>query len=299
MAEPKINFTNACSYTHYNQQADYNGQQADRKMCMSLSTYEKLKAQENNLNLGKPIDVILAEKGKTLDELGLLLDKRVISALGQDTIKRELDNNFKPVGPTDWSLFSNFVENNVMRHLNKYDPTFIGLDVNLMDFQDYGASLTKLSTRGEVRFKGNEYKTFGCVMNTMHMSGDLTKIGHWVALFGDFRNPELCTIEYFNSSGRSAPPELWRWMNNKAEECTASGKKCIALNVSNIQHQKSETECGIYSVYFITARVCGIYYKKFREMEISDERVNKFRKNMFNDQSALPDKSFLEQNRLI
>jgi len=285
MGEPKINFVNACSYSH-----------KGGVTCMSAGTLQKLKAQENNLNLGKPIDVIIAEKGKTVDELGLLLDKRVISVLGAKVIKQELDTNFKPVGPVDWSLFNNFVEDNVMIHLHKYDPTFIGLDVNLMDFEDYGGSLTKLSFRDDgVYYKGAKYLSFGCVLNTMKKSGDLTRIGHWVAVFGDFRNPASRTIEYFNSSGRSAPAEMWSWMDKSAKSC----KNCIAVNVTNIQHQKSDTECGIYSVYFITARVCGITYKKFREFKITDERVNKFRKNMFNDQNAIKDKSFLESNRLL
>jgi hypothetical protein len=290
MVNPKINFVNACSYTH----------DGKRSTCMSTATLEKLKAQEHNLKLSKTIDAILAAKGKTVDELGLLLDKRVISALGSETVRKELDENFKPVGPTDWSLFNNFVENNVMRHLHKWDPTFLGLDVNLMDFQDYQGSLTNLLFREKIYCNGASYSSFGCVLNTMKMSGDLSKVGHWVALFGDFRDPNNATIEYFNSSGKASPPELHRWMGDKVDEYKkVSGKQCTALDVSNIQHQKSDTECGIYSVYFITARVCGINYKKFREMQISDDRVNKFRKNMFNDQSAVKDKSFLESNHLI
>lgn len=281
----KINFTNACSYGH-----DGKG-----NTCMSDSTAQKLIAMQHNLGFGQPLEVILREKGKTVDELGLLLDKRVISALGEKTVMKEINENFKPPGPVDWSLFNNFVEDNVMKHLNRWDPTFLGLDVNLMDFESYGGSLSQLRfTNDGIIHNGKTYKSFGCVVNTMKMSGDLTKVGHWVAVFGDFRNPHK-TIEYFNSSGRSAPSEMWSWMNKSAK----SVENCTALNVSNIQHQKSETECGIYAVYYITARVCGLCYKKFRETTISDERVNKFRKNMFNDQKAIGDTSFLERNRLI
>lgn len=282
----KINFANACSYGH----------DGSRPLCMSDKMSQRLLALKNNISFGKPIDVILNEKGKTIDELGLLLDKRVIAAVGEKEILQEINQSFKPVGPVDWSLFNNFVEDNAMRHLHRWDPTFIGLDVNLMNFEEYGGSLTKLRFSDDgIHYNGQTYKSFGCVLNTMKMGGDLSAIGHWVALFGDFRNPHLKTIEYFNSSGRSAPSELWSWMKRSAESVT----NCTPLNVSNIQHQKSETECGIYSVFYITARVCGICYKKFRETNISDERVNKFRKNMFNDQKALPDLSILEANRLV
>jgi len=282
----KINFTNACSYGH----------DGNKGTCMSDSTLQKLIAMQHNLGFSKPLEVLLQEKGKTIEELGLLLDKRVISALGENVILKELNENFKPPGPVDWSLFNNFVENNVMRHLSRWDPSFLGLDVNLMDFESYGGSLSQLRFTDEgIIFNDKLYKSFGCVVNTMKMSGDLTKVGHWVAVFGDFRNPQAKTIEFFNSSGRSAPKEMWSWMERSSKLVS----NCIPLNVSNIQHQRSETECGIYAVYYITARVCGLCYKKFRETTISDERVNKFRANMFNDQNAIADTSFLEKNRLI
>lgn len=287
-----LNFTNACSYKH-----DGSG-----NMCMSSKTYEKLKAMEHNMNFGKPLETIMKEKGKTIDELGLLLDKRVITALGKDVVLKELEENYKPVGPTDYSLFNNFVENNVISHWERWDNNFAGVPVNLMDFQDYGGELMKVnfSPNGKVLYNNREYDTFGCILNTLKASGNLSAVGHWVGLFGDFRDPKSASIEYFNSSGRSAPKELWEWMNKKAKEYEQlTGGKCIPLNVSNIQHQKSNTECGIYSIFFVTARLCGIPYKKFRESEIKDENVNKFRKYLLNDQSAIKDTEFLESQRMI
>lgn len=294
--ELNINLTNACSYKH----------KGDGSTCMSQATLEKLKANEKHLNLKKPLDAILAEKGKTLDELGLLLDPRIITVLGKDTVVQELHENYKPIGPTDWSLFNNFVEDNVMRHLGKYDPTFLGLDVNLMDFQDYKGSLTRLkiieSSDGgaAILYGGKQYKSFGCVMNTLKMAGDLTRVGHWVALFGDFRQKHHCTIEYFNSSGRAAPAELFAWMKEFAATCPC---KCEPLNVSNIQHQHSDTECGIYAIYFITARIVGYSYKCFRNPQttVTDAHVNKFRANMFNDHKIAKGeaKALLESHRMI
>jgi hypothetical protein len=286
----QVNFSNACGYGHSG---------GDR--CMSDITYQKLKALENNINFGRPIETILKEKGKTIDELGLLLDKRVVNALGQEAILKEVNDNFKPVGPVNNELFNNFVEDNVMRSWQRWDPNFAAVPVSLMDFQDHGGPLTKIkfSKSGKVLFDDKEYTTFGCVLNTLRMAGDLSKVGHWVGLFGDFRTSDA-TIEYFNSSGRSAPAELWSWMEKKAKEYTQlTGHKCTPLNVSNIQHQKSNTECGIYSIFFITARLCGISYKKFRESPIADQNVNKFRKYVLNDQNALPDRSLLESHRLL
>jgi hypothetical protein len=286
-----INLYNACSFKN-----------KDSKTCMSEATLQKLQAQEHNLNLnGKTLAKIIEEKGKTLDELGLLLDKRTIEILGDKVILNELLHNFKPVGPTDYSLFNNFHEDSAIRQLAKYDEEFIGLDVNLMDFQDYGGSLIKLQPVPEgIRFGNKIGRMFGCVMNTLEHKGDLTKVGHWVALFGNFCSKKLNTIEYFNSSGRHAPKQLFAWMEQFAAKCQeVRGIPCIAVNVSNIQHQKSDTECGAYALYYITARLLGITYKKFRESPISDERVNKFRANMFNDQKAVENIGFLEKYNLL
>lgn len=289
--ENVLNLKNAC---HWNAKDG-------RKKCMSDEIITKLKAGANNIQFNDNLDKLLMDKGGTIDELGFLLSKRTISLLGKNTILEEVQTRFKPVGPIDNELFNNFVIDNAeVIHLHSLDKSFLGVDVNLMDFDDYQGSLTQLRpSKNGVTFDGNEYKHFGCVLNTLLRSGNLKKVGHWVAMYGDFRNNKLHTIEYFNSSGNSAPKNVLKWMEQFAQEREKiSGIKCIALNASTVQHQKSDTECGIYALYYILSRFVGIPYKKFREGRIPDDHVTKFRSKMFNDQKKV-DVSLLEEHNLL
>lgn len=287
----KINLSNACHYSH----------KSGSTKCMSDAFIQKYKAKSNNIEFNKNLDKLLTSKGTTIEELGFLLDKRTIGIVGKEEVIKELQDSYKPVGPIDTTLFSNFViDNAIGNHLSTLDNTFLALDVNLMDFTDYNGSLTQIKpSKVGVEYRGQEYKHFGCVMNTLVMKGDLRKVGHWVAVYGDFRNPKLATLEYFNSSGNNPPTTLKNWMAEFAQKSTeVRGIPCKDLVASNIVHQKSETECGIYAMYYVVSRFVGIDYKKFREARIPDEYVTKFRAKMFNDQKKV-DTSLLEKYRLI
>lgn len=287
----KINLSNACHYSNL----------TGSTKCMSDSFIQKYKAKSNNIEFNKNLDKLLASKGTTIDEIGFLLDKRTIGIVGKEEVLKEIQDNFKPIGPVDTTLFSNFVIDNALgNHLAVLDDTFLALDVNLMDFIDYGGSLSKIEpSKLGVKYNGKEYKHFGCVMNTLVMKGDLRKVGHWVAVYGDFRNPKLATLEYFNSSGQNPPNALKDWMADFAKRSTeVRGILCKDLVASNIVHQKSQTECGIYALYYVVSRFVGIDYKKFREARIPDDYVTRFRSKMFNDQKKV-DVSLLEKYRLI
>lgn len=286
-----INLQNACSYN-----------KKGSKTCMSNVTIEKLKAQTKNNDFNNVIDKILKEKGTTIEELGLLLDARTISAIGKKKVLEELQTNFKPVGPVNTELFNNFVEDNVLIHVSKnWDPTFCPIDVNLFDFQQYGGTLLQIEpTKNGISYNGQEYKHFGCILNTLKKSGNLSKVGHWVAMYGDFRNNKKNTIEYFNSSGNPAPPEVFSFMEQLAQKCTQIRNiPCEAINASNIQHQKSNTECGAYALYYIFSRIVGHSHKDFRTVRIPDDKVTAFRKMILNDQNKIKNKSILDEYRLV
>jgi hypothetical protein len=126
--------------------------------------------------------------------------------------------------------------------------------------------------------------SFGTIPNTLVSSGDTSKVGHWVALFGDFRGNNW-TIEYYNSTGQNAPAGMFKWMEELAatiqRECN---NKCMAVNVSNVVSQKGPTECGIYALHYIFCRLAGIELKKLREDKISDEQITKIRRIFVDEQ---------------
>jgi hypothetical protein len=154
---------------------------------------------------------------------------------------------------------------------------------------------------------------FGCVLNTDVSSGPGK---HWVAVFVDCR-PSLgnpWTVEYFNSTGNAPCKDVIKWMEetrtalesyrklccvsgtasdavhsgvpdsitgSKIDPNTADLRKVIAVPVSSISHQKSQTECGLYSLYFIRKRLVGTPYTFFQDYKIPDRQMIEFRKYVF------------------
>lgn len=71
---------------------------------------------------------------------------------------------------------------------------------------------------------------------------------HWVSLFIDIKGKHAC---YFDSFGELPPPEVEKLLTNLKDQ----GITRISYN--DIRHQKSNTECGMFSIYFLIAALSG------------------------------------------
>lgn len=213
------------------------------------------------------------------------------------TIDEELDENFKPVGPKKCcKLFSNFNIQDALKMINKKYPNCYIHPCNMINFQEYGDTLSK--TDPNEYFK-NGINCFACVMNTDVNTG---KGKHWIAIFGDFRQSKLHTIEFFNSTGNGPGSVnekinaagqrgdiyalLMDYLDDLAKKCESiSGvqtRSIITTDVNN-PHQKSHTECGPYSVYYIYKRLEGTPYKYFRDNRVPDDIATQFRSVLFRE----------------
>ena len=159
-----------------------------------------------------------------------------------------------------------------------------------------------------------KYRTFGCVMNTDSSRGPGT---HWVAVFVDMR-PEGVdtapwTIEYFNSAGRPPAAPVVRWMEQtraklaalratleapratleeprttlEAPPTAASAGLVETWAVSSVSHQRSQTECGPYALYYIRRRLEGAQPKDFMDASyrIPDRAMVEFRHYLFRERN--------------
>ena len=74
-------------------------------------------------------------------------------------------------------------------------------------------------------------------------------------------------------------PEITRWVRKMCEGGQA--EPIIILS----PHQKQHSECGVYALYYIWARLHGIPYTEFNDdYIIPDEDMIKFRKFLFRKQ---------------
>ena len=131
-------------------------------------------------------------------------------------------------------------------------------------------------------FRGQK-KCMGVVLNTdIHTNGGK----HWFALFFDFRNQNKITLEYFNSSGNMPMEEVHDYLVRFQRKVLKAypQSECNIERVSSVQIQNSQTECGVYSCYFVISRAEGISVNEFRNLchkGIPDSLMIEYRKHMF------------------
>jgi hypothetical protein len=107
---------------------------------------------------------------------------------------------------------------------------------------------------------------------------------HWVSLYIDIKKQ---SIFYFDSVGKSIPSQIKKFV----KEVQRQGLQLVKHEPINFifdqnhpkEHQMGDTECGIYSLYFIIHMIedkhDGEYFKTH---VITDKCVEKFRKVYFN-----------------
>lgn len=272
-----------------------------------LDKVSKTNAVKNNPRIAKKYKAFILGKSGDMDEFNLFFDPELLKECGGSSALKEFSKWYKPIAETSEHYFSNHEENSVMLCIEFVDPKFIAIPVQTMDFYSpgygFGDKLVKFFEHNIEAIKSKTKNKAGCVLNTMSTKTAVSGknvIGHWVAMFMDFRSSKTHTIEYYNSSGNPAVPEVMNWMEELAAKFqNETGIKTKALNVSGIKSQTSKTECGIYSLYFIMARQSGVSMKRFREKAIPDEVVTKFRSYSVLPGKDVENKEIIDQTHYI
>ena len=202
--------------------------------------------------------------------------------------KHELENqlveNFKIQGPKETTTWLN--NEDIDFTLKEWEKTFTEFGFfpcpfAMIDFDKTREPLHKHNLVDIYTGKINKkcYKTFGCAINTDVHTGNGK---HWMALFVDMRS-DIWTIEFFNSSGRPPAQSIVNWMARTAEYLKQFKNNSVEIiYVTNIEHQQSNTECGMYTLFYIRSRLEGKSYQLFLSGErISDESMIEFRKHCF------------------
>ena len=106
---------------------------------------------------------------------------------------------------------------------------------------------------------------------------------HWVSLYMDLKDKD---IYYFDSNGIKPPKEIDELIRNLQKE------KQFKAHINRFEHQMQNTECGIYSLFFIISMLTeklGKKTKKRKEIfeylqrvRVSDNKMKKLREKYFN-----------------
>jgi hypothetical protein len=184
----------------------------------------------------------------------------------------ELDERFKPAGPWNSSKWLNNI--NIDQVIESWRPRFklYHVPFQMIDFYDYDGELASLDFMRIV----SSYDSLCCVVNT-DPRGKSGK--HWICIYIDIKRG---TVEYFDSAGQETPPSILRFITETAIELTRlTGKKYMDIQVTSMQHQMENTECGLYCLFYILARLVHIPYSFFQHTRVPDSDMSIFRSYVF------------------
>jgi hypothetical protein len=122
----------------------------------------------------------------------------------------------------------------------------------------------------------NKEIDFYCVvMNTDSWDGGGI---HWYPIVIDFTHKPV-TIEYWNSSGTSPPLGTDKWLCAQQVNLNKHNIPNRIVISKGIQHQQdTDSECGLYSIYYILCRLLGVSPEQMNQKRISDATVNELRR---------------------
>ena len=225
-----------------------------------------------------------------------------LKQIDNTTLRQQIqDEIFAPKHPEEWQKnpnewLSNF---DIMKVLKQYErtyrnfkllgPTTIDFDLrpNVMGGSCVSNELCQISLR-DLRNRGKT--KIAIVFNLDKHTGSGT---HWMSAFIDLDEK---FVYYFDSAANPVPEEiktLVKRLQKQARELTPSPIRLKYYTNVPKNHQRTSTECGMYSLFFIITMLTGeIEFDKsltlaekltlFSKVQIPDKYVEKYREKYFN-----------------
>lgn len=204
-------------------------------------------------------------------------------------MESDMADSFAPESPPEWKKnphewLSSIDIMNVMKQYEKAYKCFDFIGPSPIDFDTrklYGECVWDELCNFSIKEQMKQGKTkIGIIFNTdpHYKPGQ-----HWISMFINIKKKK---IFFFDSTGDKAPREIMKLVERIQEQGLNLDKKIKFKFDSNegIEHQYGNTECGIYSLFFIVHMLEDKMTEHYLKTHIlKDEYMNKFRRVYFND----------------
>jgi hypothetical protein len=270
-----------------------NTNKTDDYTCYSDSDLYKLKGMWNARHPDRPI------KTKNTKQIWALLKEYYATICNKESCwvrqmtknskqEQELLDAFAPESPKEWEKNPNewLSSIDILQVMNQYEkkykcfdflgPSPIDYDTHKLYGKCVWEELCHFNLAKHLQKKHNK---IGVIFNLdPHYKGG----SHWVSLFINIKNK---TIFFFDSTGEQIPPQINKFVNTVIEQGKQLPKPIIFKFDQNypVEHQYGNTECGIYSIFFIIHmledKITGHYLKT---NILKDEYMENFRKVYYN-----------------
>ena len=192
--------------------------------------------------------------------------------IARDELKKY---TFRPDGPTGKFEWLNTINiNEVMEQYEKKNTEFKFLGAVPIDFDEFerfgikNLDYTKLIKEGKhkigVVFNLDEHDQPG---------------SHWVSLFSDLKEGKVYFFDSYGIRPERRIRTLMRRLANFSQ--TGLGISDIKVDYNKTRHQYENSECGVYSINFITRMLRGDSFEEICDNKVADKKVNKCRNVYF------------------
>jgi hypothetical protein len=201
----------------------------------------------------------------------------------------DLTDSFAPESPPEWKKNPNewLSSLDIMKVMKQYEkaypcfdfmgPTPINFDTKRMHGECVWEELCKFNLKNLI----DKGKTkIGIIFNTDKDTGPGQ---HWISLFINIKKK---IIFFFDSVGEPAPRQIMTLVKRIQKQGLELEQPIDFKYDSNegIEHQYGNTECGIYSIYFVVHMLEDKMSEDYIKTHIlKDEYMEKFRHVYFND----------------
>jgi hypothetical protein len=219
--------------------------------------------------------------GKTCDRESCWLKHKCIK---ENVDKAILDYTFAPNTPEEWEKkpfewLSSIEISQVMKQYEHVYKCFEFLGPSPIDFDShklYGECVWEELCKFDLLDTIKRGKTkVGIIFN---IDPHYKEGSHWVAMFIDIKKKK---IYYFDSYGEKIEKEIMKLVKRIQEQSMKIGEE-FEYEYNKIRHQYTESECGMYCLYFIVKLLEGTSYENITKKKIPDKRMRELRKKWFN-----------------
>lgn len=249
-----------------------------------MKNYWNARHERDKISTNEPKEIWMELKEKMSDSC----DREscwLRSKFMEGNVDSELLNyTFAPNSPSDWKRKPNEWLSSldivaVMKQYEKYYKCFEFLGPSPIDFdyhKIYGEcvweELCNLNLSDLIKRNKNK---IGIVLNTdpHYKDGE-----HWISMFVNIKKK---VIVYFDSNGDEPPKQVVKLIDMIKNQGKQIG---IDFNVhmNTREHQRTDSECGMYCLYFIIQMLKDTDLDYFLENEIPDKEVFELRNKYFN-----------------
>lgn len=254
-----------------------------KKRCLPSKIYSDISKKLKH-TINKDDTILFKSLGCQPGEDHCLLDKAPID----DNLKKELRRQYlRPKRPKAWDRDPDmWLDNyNILGVMKQYEDAFSWfkfLGVFPIDFSapdPYNKTTTNkclYNETCELDLKMEYSKGIRGIGMIFNLDPHFKGGSHWVSLYININNINKPFVGYFDSYGYEVPPLIARLMRSfKLQIHTCR----LGYNARRFQY--GDSECGMFSLYFLLCMIHGISFKQFCKDSVSDNYMLQLRKILF------------------